>query len=62
MYRQAQLDHTMFFHHTQDVRKVILIVYVDDIILNEDNFEEIERLKKALANVFKVKVLWQNIP
>ena len=35
----------------------ILIIYVDDIILIGDNIIELVRLKKVLANDFKIKDL-----
>lgn len=39
----------MFFPRTEDGRKTILIVYIDDIILTGDNLEKIERLNNTLA-------------
>lgn len=38
------------FFDTRDGRKTIMIIYIDDIILTGDNFEEIERLKKTLPS------------
>ena len=35
----------------------IVIVYVDDIIVTGDDFEEIERLTKKLAKEFEIKDL-----
>ena len=35
----------------------MLIVYVDDIILTEDYWEEMERLKEVLAREFEIKDL-----
>ena len=35
----------------------IVIVYVDDIIVTRDDFEEIERLTKKLAKEFEIKDL-----
>lgn len=34
-------DHTMFIKYSFSRKKIIFIVYVDDIILPEDNIEEI---------------------
>ena len=56
-YNQGQSDHTMFTRHSEDGKRTILIVYVDDIILTGDNLVEIERLKKVLATEFEVKDL-----
>ncbi|RVW89114.1 Retrovirus-related Pol polyprotein from transposon TNT 1-94 [Vitis vinifera] len=52
-YQQGQLDHTMFFKHSNDGRMTILIVYIDDIILTGDDTGEVERLKKVLATEFE---------
>ena len=48
-YQQGQSNHTMFFKQSNDGRRTILIVYVDDIILTGDNIGEVERLKNVLA-------------
>ena len=37
--------------------RIILIVYVDDIILTGDNEAEMEKLKRVLATEFEVKDL-----
>ena len=49
----------MFFQQSENGKKTILIVYVDDIILTGDNVVEMERLKKVLAIEFEVKDLGQ---
>ena len=36
-YKQGQADHHLFIKHTARGRKVILIVYVDDIIVTRDD-------------------------
>ena len=46
----------MFFKQ-RNGKKIILIVYVDDIILTGDDIEEMGRLKKVLATEFEVKDL-----
>lgn len=56
-YQQGQSDHIMFFHRTRNGRKVVLIVYFDDIILTGDDSCEIEKLKKTMSIEFKVKNL-----
>lgn len=56
-YRQVQSDHAMFFKH-ENGKKIILILYVDDIILIEDDIEEMRRLK-VLVSELEVKDLEQ---
>ena len=46
----------MFFKQ-RNGKKIILIVYVNDIILIGDNIKEMGRLKKVLATKFEVKDL-----
>ena len=58
-YKQGHSDHTMFIHVTDDGKRTVLIVYVDDIILTRDNIGEMERLKTILASEFEVKDLKQ---
>ena len=36
----------LFVKHSSDQKITILIVYVDDIILIGDNFEEMEEIKR----------------
>ena len=45
-YSQGQTDHMLFVKHSSDRKITILIVYVDDIILIGDNFEEMEEIKR----------------
>lgn len=49
----------MFFKHSLNGLKIILIVYVNDIILIEDNLTKIEILKIILAIEFEVRDLGQ---
>ena len=46
----------MFYQHKNGTI-TILIIYVDDIILTEDDLEEGERLKRKLAKEFEIKDL-----
>ena len=39
----------MSYKHSREGKIVVLIVYVDDIILTDDDNLELERLKKALT-------------
>ena len=56
-YFQSQADNTLFVKHSEDKKITILIVYVDDIIVTGDNFEEIKRIKQMMAKEFEVKEL-----
>ncbi|RVW53168.1 hypothetical protein CK203_087585 [Vitis vinifera] len=53
----GKTDHTLFFKHSQNGKVAILIVYVDDIILTEDDLEELARLEGLLAQEFEIKDL-----
>ena len=56
-YSQSQGDHTLFFKHSSEGKKAILIVYVDDIIMIGADSEELEKLKKLLVSEFEIKDL-----
>ncbi|RVW76419.1 Retrovirus-related Pol polyprotein from transposon RE1 [Vitis vinifera] len=56
-YTQSQADHTMFYKHSYEGKVAILIVYVDDIVLTEDDCNELEKLKGKLAEEFEIKDL-----
>ena len=47
----------MFFKHTGEEKIFILIVYVNDIIVTENDRDEIRRLKEMLAKEFEIKDL-----
>ena len=47
-YKQRNADHTLFYKcNAKNV--AILIVYIDDIVITGDDYEEIARLKLQLA-------------
>ncbi|KAH9705125.1 Plant intracellular ras-group-related LRR protein 4 [Citrus sinensis] len=48
-------DHTLFLRTSQEEKISLLIVYVDDIILSGNDEEELQKLKKQLAQEFEVK-------
>lgn len=56
-YCQSLVDHTMFYNHGREGRVATLIVYVDDIVMTDDDSEELERLKKRLVADFEIKDL-----
>ncbi|RVW80771.1 hypothetical protein CK203_050703 [Vitis vinifera] len=59
-FTQAQVDHTLFFKHSQDGKITIFIVCIDDIILIGDNIGEMENLKGILAKEFEIKEQTRN--
>ena len=52
---QGKVDHTMFVKRAANGKIANLIVYVDDIILTNDDQEKSARLKKNLAQEFEIK-------
>lgn len=56
-YHQSQGDHTLFYKHSKEGKRAILIVYVDDIILTGDDKVELKSLQGKLAEEFEVKDL-----
>jgi hypothetical protein len=55
-YKQSNVDHTLFYRRSGDIL-TILIVYVDDIIIIENDDKEIDKLKQQLAKEFEIKDL-----
>ena len=55
-YRQSNSDHTLFLRRIER-RITCLIIYVDDMIITEDDREEIANLKKRLFQKFEMKDL-----
>ena len=56
-YHQSQVDHTMFYKHSDKGKISILILYVDDIILTRDDLKELADLKRRMAQDFEIKDL-----
>ena len=56
-YSQGQTDHTLFVKHSSNKRVTVLIVYVDDIMLIGDDFNEMEEIKRLMAMEFEIKDL-----
>ena len=54
--QRCHFDHSVF-SHTFDRGKILLIVYVDDIIITGDNKKGIDDLKRYLQNSFRTKDL-----
>lgn len=55
-YRQSNVDHTLFIRHYKG-KIILLIVYVDDNMVTEDETEEMSQLKNLLAQEFEIKDL-----
>ena len=49
--RRCHSDHSVF-SHTSDRGKILLIVYIDDIIITGDDKQDIDDLKRYLQNSF----------
>lgn len=52
-----QVDSTLFYKHSTTNKIAILIVYVEDIILTDDDSLEFKSLREKLAKVFEIKEL-----
>ena len=50
-------DHSVFYHHTSSGQCIYLIVYVDDIVITDNDQEGIRKLKQHLFNHFQTKDL-----
>ncbi|KAF8411990.1 hypothetical protein HHK36_004549 [Tetracentron sinense] len=55
-YKQSQVNHTLFIKHSHQ-RVTILIVYVDDIVVTGNDYDEMGKLKRKLAVEFEIKDL-----
>ena len=55
-FKQSNLDHILFLKH-RDGKITALIIYVDDMIITENDGDEIVDLQKYLASEFEIKNL-----
>jgi len=55
-YQQSNADQTLFINHSKG-KITLLIVYVDDIVVTEDDKDEMAHLKELLAQEFEIKDL-----
>lgn len=58
-FNQCQSDHTMFVKHSMEGKVALFIVYVDDIVITGNDYDQIDHLKGLLATEFEVKDLGQ---
>ena len=50
-------NHSIFYHHTSSRQSIYLIVYVDNIVITNNDQEGIRKLKQRLFNHFQTKDL-----
>jgi len=56
-YSRCHSDHCVYFKKLDNGRKIILLLYVDDMLVAGYNMNEINVLKRKLANSFVMKDL-----
>ena len=56
-YKQSQSDHTLFIKHSALGRVTTLLVYMDNIIVTNNDLREKEALWQCLAREFEIKEL-----
>lgn len=56
-YQRSQRDHTLFIKRQTGGKVIALIVYINDIIVTENDLQEMDQLKKSLAEEFEIKDL-----
>jgi hypothetical protein len=56
-YNICHSDHCVYFKRLENVSYIILLLYVDDMLVVGSNMQDINVLKKKLANSFGMKDL-----
>lgn len=54
---QSQRGHTLFIKHSTLREVTVLVVYVEDIILTENDWKEQQVLSQCIAKEFEIKTL-----
>lgn len=54
-YLHAQTDHILFLKHYDSGKFIVFIMYVNDIIMTQDDPEEIDTLKWCVCREFELK-------
>ena len=49
----TKVDHSVFNRHSSHGKHIFLIVYVDDIVITGDDYEDIAQLKQHLSSHFQ---------
>ncbi|GJU66618.1 ABC-2 type transporter family protein [Tanacetum coccineum] len=57
VYKQSDADHTLFIKNNNNGKVTALIVYVDDMVVTENDPEEMKNLQTILATEFELKDL-----
>ena len=52
-FAQCQTDHIMFAKHFVNGKIALFIVYVDDVVITGDDYDQINHLKNLLAKNLK---------
>ena len=52
---RSTADHSVFYHHKSSGQCIYLIVYVDDIVITDNDQDGIQRLKQHLFSHFQTK-------
>ena len=52
---RSTTDHSVFYHHTSSGQCIYLIVYVDYIVITDNDQDGIQRLKQHIFNHFQTK-------
>jgi hypothetical protein len=56
-YTRCHHDHCVYFKRLENISYIILLLYVDDMLVVGPNMQDINVLKKKLANSFAIKDL-----
>lgn len=56
-YSRCHFDHCVYFKRLNNGSYIILLLYVDDMLVTRSNMQEINVLKRKLANSFVMKDL-----
>jgi hypothetical protein len=56
-YSRCHFDHCVYFKNLENGSFIIMLLYVDDMLVAGSNMQDINVLKKKLANSFAMKDL-----
>ena len=56
-YERCHFDHFFYFNRLDNIRYIILLLYVNDMLVAGSNMQDINVLKRKLANSFVMKDL-----